>query len=85
MGNLSKRVSRKALWEAFLEYGQVVDVYTPRVSNRPAKGFTFAFVRYKLEFEMWKAIENGNNRRVDGRFIRVKKASYGWTDRVKNK
>ena len=52
MGNLSKRVSRRALWEAISEYGKVVDVYIPRANNRPAKGYTFAFVRYKLEFEM---------------------------------
>ena len=27
---------------------------------------------------MLRAIEHGNNRKVDGWFIRVKKASYGW-------
>ena len=42
---------------------------------------TFAFVRYKNEYELRKAIGFGNNRRIDGCLIKVKKASYGWNER----
>ncbi|XVF82531.1 hypothetical protein PTKIN_Ptkin16aG0057100 [Pterospermum kingtungense] len=82
--NLSKRVSRRALWEAFNIYGRVEDVF---ISFRNAKPTTFAFVRYKHEVEMRKAIELGNYRRIDGRCISVKKANFGWRDRrsVQNK
>ncbi|XVF51723.1 hypothetical protein PTKIN_Ptkin04bG0207700 [Pterospermum kingtungense] len=40
--NLSKRLSRRALWEAFNIYGRVEDVF---ISFRNAKPTTFAFVR----------------------------------------
>ena len=30
---------------------------------------------------MYKAIDQGNGRKVDGWFIKVKKATYGWGDR----
>ncbi|XWS08054.1 hypothetical protein CRYUN_Cryun41cG0044900 [Craigia yunnanensis] len=65
LGNLSTRVSRSALWEVFLQYGMVVDVYISYATNRHLKDGTFAFVRYKRESEMWRAIEDGNNRRVE--------------------
>ncbi|XWS70829.1 hypothetical protein CRYUN_Cryun03dG0082300 [Craigia yunnanensis] len=81
MGNLSKRVSKSALWEVFLEYGKVVDIYIPHHRNDTTKKVTFVFVRYKLESEMVKVIEFENNKKVDGRFIRVNKASFGWEDR----
>ena len=75
-------MSRGALWEAFSTYGKVIDVFISfqnrRTKNRAA---TFAFVRYKNEYELSKAIEFGNNRRIDGRHIKVKKASYGWNER----
>ncbi|EOY05344.1 Uncharacterized protein TCM_020363 [Theobroma cacao] len=44
---------------------------------------TFAFVRYKEINEMEKAINYGNGRRLDGFFITVKKADYGWDQRRK--
>ena len=83
MDNLSNRVSKSALWEAFLEYGKVVDIYIPRHKNNSPKANSFPFVKYKLEAELKKAIENGNNRRVNGRHISVKKAAFEWKDRRK--
>ena len=83
VGNLSYRVPRRALWEAFLSYGRVMDVYIPRDRKHPSNASTFAFVRYKRESEMIKAIEYGNGRLVDGWSIKVKKATYGWGDRAK--
>ena len=81
VGNLSNRVSRGSLWEAFLSYGKVMDVFIHQTSRRSNKESTFAFVRYRKESEMIKAIEQGHGRKVDGWFIRVNKASYGWGDR----
>ncbi|XVF85982.1 hypothetical protein PTKIN_Ptkin17bG0160800 [Pterospermum kingtungense] len=75
INNLSKRVSKQSLWEAFNAYGRVADVYINFHSN---KSYTFAFVRYKWEGESRKAIVEGDNRVIDGRMIRVKKAFSGW-------
>ena len=80
--NLSLRVSKGALWDAFCDYGRVVDVYIPRFSKRQnIKGTTFAFVRYKFKSELMIAIEGGNNRRIDGWQIKVKKAIFTWKER----
>ncbi|XWS27533.1 hypothetical protein CRYUN_Cryun26dG0123600 [Craigia yunnanensis] len=83
--NLSHRISRNTLWEAFCAYGRVVDVYIS-FKNRGSKdkAVTFAFFRYKYESELRKVIEAGNNKRIDGRFIKVKKATYGWKEKRKN-
>ena len=76
--NLSHRVPKGALWEAFCDYGKVMDVYIPLQRKLAHKDSIFGFVRYKQKTEMMKAITNGNNRKIDGRLIKVKKASYGW-------
>ncbi|XVE88637.1 hypothetical protein DITRI_Ditri19aG0085500 [Diplodiscus trichospermus] len=55
ISNLSRRVSNRALWEAFNSYGKY--------------------------YEMMNAIKMGNKRKIDGRFIFVKKANYGWVER----
>ncbi|XVE78855.1 hypothetical protein DITRI_Ditri14bG0011600 [Diplodiscus trichospermus] len=80
--NLSHRVSKRALWEAFGEYGRVMDVYTPSsFRGSRAKKTTFACVRYKFRSEMLKAIRFENKRRIDGWRIRMKQTSYGGKDR----
>ncbi|XVF78458.1 hypothetical protein PTKIN_Ptkin14bG0135200 [Pterospermum kingtungense] len=80
--NLSHRVSKEALWEAFDAYGRVVDVYIGTMNNpRRYKSTTFAFVRFKTFAEMQKAVQEGNNTLIDGWYIRVKRASFGWKDR----
>ncbi|XVF15206.1 hypothetical protein REPUB_Repub09cG0130500 [Reevesia pubescens] len=81
VGNLSVRVSKGALWEAFCGYGRVMDVYIPS-SNRhgKSKSFTFAFVRYKFYDEMQRAIVEGNGRKIDERLVRVNKARFGWSN-----
>ncbi|XVF13303.1 hypothetical protein REPUB_Repub08aG0197100 [Reevesia pubescens] len=64
-----------ALWEAFSQYGKVMDVYISFYDRAgKARVATFAFVRYKSRTEMVKAIFEGSNRKMDGRFIRVKEA-----------
>ncbi|XVE63687.1 hypothetical protein DITRI_Ditri07aG0039900 [Diplodiscus trichospermus] len=80
--SLSRRVSKVALWEAFNNYGRVMDVYIHSfVKGNREKETTFAFVRYKFEAEMIRVIEGGNNRGIDGWHIIVKEASYGWSER----
>ncbi|XVE67271.1 hypothetical protein DITRI_Ditri08aG0147200 [Diplodiscus trichospermus] len=67
VNNLSCRLSKGALWEAFNAYGRVRDVYIHySAKGDRGKKTTFAFVRYKFKSEMFKAIEVGNNRRIDG-------------------
>ncbi|XVE50486.1 hypothetical protein DITRI_Ditri01bG0166100 [Diplodiscus trichospermus] len=56
--NLSRRVSRGALWEAFSEYGRVVDVFISFYGGgHGVKETIFAFVRYKHKSELTKAIK----------------------------
>ncbi|XVE84681.1 hypothetical protein DITRI_Ditri17bG0032900 [Diplodiscus trichospermus] len=75
VGKLSTRVSERALWELFSLYGRVVDVYFPVTSKVNRERRTgYAFVRYKFEYEMRRAIQEGNNRKVDGWRIRVERA-----------
>ncbi|XVF18650.1 hypothetical protein REPUB_Repub11eG0041000 [Reevesia pubescens] len=65
------------LWEAFGSYEKVMDVYLSSVvRSGQARSVNFAFVRYKLRDEMTKAILEGNDRKMDGRFIKVKEALY---------
>ncbi|XVF04126.1 hypothetical protein REPUB_Repub05bG0055200 [Reevesia pubescens] len=80
--NLSFRVAKPALREVFNVYGKVCDLYIP-VNGGIRKGRTsnFSFIRYFYEDEMWKAIEGGNNRKIDGRFITVRKATTSWKER----
>ncbi|XVF26346.1 hypothetical protein REPUB_Repub14bG0008100 [Reevesia pubescens] len=59
-------------------YGRVLDVYISRFDKEGRiRNVTFAFVRYKFAHEAVKAIEEGNNRKIDGRFIKVQKADKG--------
>ncbi|XVF46754.1 hypothetical protein PTKIN_Ptkin03bG0053800 [Pterospermum kingtungense] len=78
VSNLSRRVSRNALWKAFESYGSVADVFILDHSKRP---FCFAFVRYRSVEECRRAVRDGNGRWIDGRLILIKEASYGWKER----
>ncbi|XVE49437.1 hypothetical protein DITRI_Ditri01bG0082300 [Diplodiscus trichospermus] len=76
---LGRKVSKGALWDAFGEYGKVMDVFISySVRGNRIRNTTFAFVRYQHRSEMLKAIEKGNLRRIDGWVIRVKEPLYGW-------
>ncbi|XVF28873.1 hypothetical protein REPUB_Repub15cG0070000 [Reevesia pubescens] len=75
MGNLSCKVSRNALWDAFNQYGRVVDVFISLSEKQgKSRSFMFAFVRYKWIHEALKAIKEGNDKKIDGKIISVKKA-----------
>ncbi|XVF83769.1 hypothetical protein PTKIN_Ptkin16aG0519200 [Pterospermum kingtungense] len=58
VNNLSKRVSKRALWEVFNHYGTVMDVFVKFHSRKP---FTFAFIRFKLESDCQRAVVEVNN------------------------
>ncbi|XVE97912.1 hypothetical protein REPUB_Repub03eG0059700 [Reevesia pubescens] len=72
--NLSTRISREALWEAFSSYGRVVDKFISKSLLGKGKSFTFVFLRFKLESEAVKDIEEGNQKKMDCHIIGVKKA-----------
>ncbi|KAK8633607.1 hypothetical protein V6N13_014451 [Hibiscus sabdariffa] len=75
--NLSKRVSRGALWEVFSHYGKVIRVFISMVNKKPRyKVTTFAFVRFANEKDMNRAIDRMNNSKIDGRVISVAKAKF---------
>ncbi|KAL4304512.1 hypothetical protein GQ457_10G029590 [Hibiscus cannabinus] len=75
--NLSKRVSRGALWELFSHYGKVSQVFIIMADRKPRyQHSTFAFVRLMAKVGMLRAIEKMNNAKIDGRFITVSKARF---------
>ncbi|KAK8621332.1 hypothetical protein V6N13_067767 [Hibiscus sabdariffa] len=75
--NLSRRVSRGALWEVFSHYGKVIRVFISMAKKKPRyKETTFAFVRFAKEKDMYRAIEKMNNSKIDGRIISVAKARF---------
>ncbi|XVE85972.1 hypothetical protein DITRI_Ditri17bG0134800 [Diplodiscus trichospermus] len=78
INNLSRRVSRRALWEVFSIYGRVLDVFINFKSRKPA---TYAFVRYKTVKERMRTIAERNNRFIDGQLIMVKKVTFGRKER----
>ncbi|KAK8670727.1 hypothetical protein V6N13_037345 [Hibiscus sabdariffa] len=69
---VSKRISQSALREAFELYGRVTDVYIAyKNPTRVKMRSTFVFVRFSNMGEATKAVEFGNNRRMDGFTIKV--------------
>ncbi|KAL4313034.1 hypothetical protein GQ457_01G003880 [Hibiscus cannabinus] len=69
---VSKRIHRSTLLEAFSIYGKVIDVYIAYNNPRRTKNsHTFAFIRFSSWEEARKAVELGNNRRIDGFYIKV--------------
>lgn len=81
ISHLSKRVSWDSLKRIFDQYGKVLDVFIPNLNSGRFRFSAYAFVRYKFAHEMNRAIELGNNLRIDGLIIGVKKAIFGWKDR----
>ncbi|KAK8708816.1 hypothetical protein V6N13_059852 [Hibiscus sabdariffa] len=75
VNNLSKRVSRKALWDLFSYYGKVCQVYIPFAYNRTKYRVSmFAFVQFHNQKDLIFAIEKVNNSLVDGLRMCVSKA-----------
>ncbi|GMJ02457.1 hypothetical protein HRI_003914900 [Hibiscus trionum] len=70
--NVSKRIHRSILSDAFSAYGKVTRVYIAYNSGRRFfNKTTFAFVSFENSNQARKAIEKGNGRRIDGQFISV--------------
>ncbi|KAL4387604.1 hypothetical protein GQ457_09G021300 [Hibiscus cannabinus] len=81
--NLSRRVSRGALWELFNHYGKVTRVFIPVVNKKPRYKFsTFAFVQFASSGDLDRAIRFTNKSKIDGRFIAVSKARFTNTQKV---
>ncbi|KAL4377916.1 hypothetical protein GQ457_02G007720 [Hibiscus cannabinus] len=75
--NLSRRVSRGALWELFSHHGKVNHVFIPLKNKKPKYRFsTFAFVRFDSEKAMNRAIEKTNKSKIDGKIITVARAKF---------
>ncbi|OMO99203.1 hypothetical protein CCACVL1_03891, partial [Corchorus capsularis] len=79
VSNLSDGVSRKDLWECFNEFGVVDDVLV--LPSRRPYAVRSAFVRYRFEDKMRKALSRGNDRRLDGKSMLVRKANVRKVDR----
>ncbi|KAK8486070.1 hypothetical protein V6N12_067074 [Hibiscus sabdariffa] len=75
--NLSRRVTRGALWELFNHYGKVTGIFIPTVNKKPRYKFsTFAFVQFASSGDLDRAIRSTNKSKIDGRFIVVSKARF---------
>ncbi|XVF79834.1 hypothetical protein PTKIN_Ptkin15bG0021600 [Pterospermum kingtungense] len=78
VSNISTRIQKSTLWQAFNSYGMVMNVF---IKHKEAIATTFGFVRYKTIEECRRAIEMENNSKVDEKFLKVKMAEYGWSNR----
>ncbi|XP_039060644.1 RNA-binding motif protein, Y chromosome, family 1 member B-like [Hibiscus syriacus] len=75
--NLSKRVSHRTLRELFLVHGPVTRVFIPSQTRNPKYRFsTFAFVHFKREEDLKRAVEELNGIVIDGRKISVSPARF---------
>ncbi|GMJ13922.1 hypothetical protein HRI_005061400 [Hibiscus trionum] len=75
--NLSKRISRGALWELSNHYGRVGRVFIPAVNRKPKySNFTFVIVEFRSHIDMKKAILALDGSLIDGRRVKVSKARY---------
>ncbi|GMJ09820.1 hypothetical protein HRI_004651200 [Hibiscus trionum] len=75
--NLSRRVSRRALWELFSNRGLVRKVYMP-MKNMKAKykETTFAFVTMAEKEDIGRIIRATDKNRVDGFIVKVSLAKF---------
>ncbi|KAK8592927.1 hypothetical protein V6N12_045020 [Hibiscus sabdariffa] len=70
--NISKRIHRTTLGEAFQVYDSVVDSFIAYKNiKRKGKPTTSAFVRFRRQHEARKAVTQGDGRIMDGFKIRV--------------
>ncbi|GMJ07514.1 hypothetical protein HRI_004420600 [Hibiscus trionum] len=75
--NLSRRVSRGALWELFNHYGRVERVLIPTVNNKTKyRKSTFAFVTLRSEKDLQSAIVAVHNTKIDGLLVSVTRARF---------
>ncbi|OMO93018.1 hypothetical protein COLO4_17157 [Corchorus olitorius] len=73
IGNLSHRVSRFSLWDAFSDYGRITDVFIKKRSKQKGPT-TYAIVRYWVEKDAHLALEKANQRFLEGTRIKISKA-----------
>ncbi|CAO2814239.1 unnamed protein product [Amaranthus hypochondriacus] len=73
--NLHHGMAKEWLWDIFLEYGTVEDVFVSR-KIRKNKREAFGFVRYKKKKQALRAIENLHGHVIKGKPISVSMARY---------
>ncbi|XP_039014053.1 probable splicing factor, arginine/serine-rich 4 [Hibiscus syriacus] len=75
--NLSRNVTRSALWDRFSRQSKVIKVFIPLVNKRSNyKYCTFAFVHFASREDLLYATDRMNNVLIDGRKISVSIAKY---------
>jgi len=73
VGNLNFRANEKDLEEMFKKFGSIKDVYIPQdQSNGNSRGF--AFITFHNESDADDAVDEMDDKEVDGRPLRVNKA-----------
>ncbi|XP_065319629.1 probable splicing factor, arginine/serine-rich 4 isoform X2 [Gordionus sp. m RMFG-2023] len=76
IGNLSFKTEEEDLKRIFNKYGDIGDVYIPKDhTSKRSRGF--AFIRYYSQRDADKAIKDMDQRKLDGRTIKVGLAKYG--------
>ncbi|KAK8669846.1 hypothetical protein V6N13_104615 [Hibiscus sabdariffa] len=69
---VSKRIHRAIVRDVFSEYGNVIGTYMAYHNVKRTKSkHTFAFVRFASREDADKTVTRGNNRRMDGFYIKV--------------
>ncbi|KAH1040660.1 hypothetical protein J1N35_042403, partial [Gossypium stocksii] len=63
--NISRELPRSVLCDFFNVHGRVEDVYIAYKSkNEKYSDTSFAFVRYKHEYKLWRAVRMGKNMNI---------------------
>ncbi|OMO62830.1 reverse transcriptase [Corchorus capsularis] len=79
VGNISEGITRKDLWDKFNDFGIVVDVFMP--PRRKGGSRSFAFIRYRFQDELIRAVQRGNGMKFGGMALVVPKATVRKLDR----
>ena len=71
--NISFRTTKEELEEIFSKFGDVGDIYIPRIHNSfEPRGF--AFVRFVNKSDSEDALRSMDSKEIDGRTIRIQEA-----------
>ncbi|KAE8685643.1 hypothetical protein F3Y22_tig00111095pilonHSYRG00406 [Hibiscus syriacus] len=85
VNNLSRSVSRGALWERFKLHGKVAKVFIPLVNRRPKyRHSTFTFVHFESHEDLIEAVAKVDNTLIDGKRVTVMVAKYHKSTNEKN-
>ncbi|KAK2642594.1 hypothetical protein Ddye_024357 [Dipteronia dyeriana] len=79
LDNLNPKVDHRSLWEIFMKYGMVRDVFIS--SKKSARSSSFAFVRFESLKEATMVVKQTYGLAVHGWLLRTNVASYDWKNR----